>query len=178
MLTYILITVAVIVIAFLIVASRQPDMFRVERSTAISAPPEEIFAEVNDFHKWQLWSPFVEYDRNMTTTYAGPTEGEGAEYAWSGNSKAGQGRMTIIESRPGALIRIRLEFTKPFNATNTAEFTFDPDEGQTIVTWAMIGKNNFMFKAMHTVVNMDKMVGRDFERGLAKLKVAVETGAH
>ena len=97
MLTYLLITVAVIVIAFLIVAARQPDVFRVERSVAISAPPEEVFAEVNDFHKWQLWSPFVEYDRNMTTTYAGPTEGEGAEYAWSGNSKAGQGRMTIIE---------------------------------------------------------------------------------
>jgi len=178
MLTYILTTVVVIVIAFLIVAARQPDMFRVERSVAISAPPEEVFAEVNDFHKWQLWSPFVEYDRNMTTTYAGPTEGEGAEYAWSGNSKAGQGRMTIIESRRGALVRIRLEFTKPFKATNTAEFTFDPDEGQTIVTWAMVGKNNFMFKAMHTVMNMDKMVGRDFERGLAKLKVAVETGAH
>jgi len=178
MFIYILITVAVIVIAFLIVAARQPDMFRVERSMAISAPPEEVFAEVNDFHKWQLWSPFVEYGRNMTMSYAGPAEGEGAVYAWSGNSKAGQGRMTMIESWPAALIRIRLEFTRPFNATNAAEFTFDPDEGQTIVTWAMIGKNSFMFKAMHTVMNMDKMVGRDFERGLAKLKVAVETGAH
>jgi uncharacterized protein YndB with AHSA1/START domain len=178
MLIYILITVAVIVVGFLLVAARQPDVFRVERSMAIAAPPAAVFAEVNDFRQWQLWSPFLEYDRDMTTSYTGAAQGEGAEYAWSGNSKAGQGRMTIIESRPDELIRIRLEFTKPFVATNTAEFTFDPDEGQTVVTWAMIGKNNFMFKAMHTVMNMDKMVGRDFERGLAKLKVVVETGAH
>jgi hypothetical protein len=178
MLIYILITVAAIVAAFFIVAARQPDMFRVERSMAISAPPAAVFAEVNDFRQWQLWSPFVEYDRDMTTTYTGAAKGEGAEYTWSGNSKAGQGRMTIIESRLDELVRIRLEFTKPFVATNTAEFIFDSDEGRTIVTWAMLGKNDFMFKAMHTVMNMDKMVGRDFERGLAKLKLVVETGAH
>jgi hypothetical protein len=177
MFTYILVTVAVIVIAFLIVAARQPDVFRVERSISISAPPEEVFVEVNDFHKWQKWSPFVEYDPNMTMTYEGPIAGEGAEYAWSGNSKAGQGQMKIIESRLSELIRIRLQFIKPFAATNTAEFTFNLDGDQTLVTWAMIGKNNFMFKAMHTVMNMDKMVGRDFDRGLAKLKLVVETGA-
>jgi len=178
MFIYILITIAVTVIAFLIVAARQPDVFRVQRSTVISAPPAAVFAEVNDFRQWQLWSPFLEYDRDMTTSYTGAAQGEGAEYTWSGNSKAGQGKMTIIESRPNELIRIQLEFIKPFVATNTAEFTFDSDEDRTIVTWAMMGKNNFMFKAMHTLMNMDKMVGRDFERGLAKLKVVVETGVH
>ncbi|HEY5331788.1 MAG TPA: SRPBCC family protein [Acidobacteriaceae bacterium] len=177
MLIYIVTTLAVIIIAFLVVASRQPDVFRVERSTAISAPLEEVFVEVNDFRKWQKWSPFAEYDPEMKITYTGAASGEGAEYAWTGNSKAGQGRMTILESRPSELIRIRLEFTRPFAATNTAEFTFDADGNQTLVTWAMIGKNNFMFKAMHTVMNMDKMVGGDFARGLAKLKLVVETGA-
>jgi hypothetical protein len=178
MLTYALVIVAVLVVIFVIVASRQPDTFRVQRSTLVHAPASAPFDDVNDFRNWEKWSPYMELDPNMTTTYAGPHSGVGAEMAWSGNSKAGQGRMTIVESRQDELIRIRLEFTKPFAAINTAEFTFSNGGGGTAVTWAMSGKNTFMFKAMHTVMNMDKLVGRDFDRGLAKLKNVVEADSN
>jgi len=169
-----LIVVAAVVAVFIIVASRQPDTFRVQRSTMVKAPASKPFDDVNDFRNWTKWSPYMELDPNMTITYDGPHSGVGAAMAWSGNSKAGQGRMTIVESRQDELIRIRLEFTKPFAATDMAEFTFSGGSNGTGVMWSMTGNNNFMFKAMHTVMNMDKLVGGDFERGLAKLKNVVE----
>ena len=172
---YAVVFVAVILIVFLVVAARQPDTFRVERFTTIAAAPASVFAQVDDFHNWQHWSPYVELDPNMQTTYSGAPSGRGASMAWSGNNKAGTGTMTILEDRPGELVRMKLQFTKPFAATNTAEFTFRPEGTQTHVTWAMLGKNSFMFKVMSTAMNMDKMVGRDFERGLAKLKTLTET---
>jgi len=170
---YALAFIAALVVVVLIAASRQPDMFRVERSTTIAAPPTIIAAQIDDFHNFQKWSPFVAYDPNMQTTYSGPPSGVGASMAWSGNSKAGQGTMTVLEERPD-LIRFKLEFTKPFAATNSAEFTFQPEANGTRVTWAMIGHNTFMFKIMHIVMSMDKMVGGDFDRGLANLKTLVE----
>jgi hypothetical protein len=174
MLSYILVTIVIVLIAFLVVASRQPDTFRVERAVIILAPPATVFAEVDDLHNWPKWSPWQELDPNMTQTYSGPEAGAGASMAWSGNSKAGQGRMTIVESHPNDLVRIRLEFIKPFSVTNASEFTFSPGGSQTVVTWTMTGQNNLMFKSMHMVMNMDKMLGGDFERGLAKLKAVSE----
>jgi len=176
MLISILAVVAAAIVVFLIAASRQPDTFRVARSATISAPPSVVFDQVDNFHNWQRWSPFVEYDPNMTITYSGPESGVGASMAWSGNSKAGQGKMTIAECHPGELIRINLEFTKPFAASNIAEFTFQPQGNETSTTWSMVGANPFMFKMMHLVMNMDKMVGNDFSRGLGKLKTISESG--
>jgi uncharacterized protein YndB with AHSA1/START domain len=171
---YVLAGIAVLLVVFLIVASRQPDTFRVERAAIIAAPPAKVFVEVDDLHNWPKWSPWQDLDPNMTQTYSGPQSGAGASMAWSGNSKAGQGRMTIVESHPNDLVRIRLEFIKPFSVTNASEFTFSPGGNQTVVTWTMTGQNNLMFKSMHMVMNMDKMRGGDFERGLAKLKAVSE----
>jgi hypothetical protein len=174
MLPYILATLAMLIVAFAIIVSNRPATFRVERSITMSVPASAPFTEVNDFHNWQVWSPYVEFDPNMTTTYAGPESGVGAEMAWSGNSKAGQGRMTIVKSQPTELVRMNLEFTKPFAATNTAEFTFRSEGENTVVTWTMTGNNNFMSKAVQLFMNMDKLVGGDFERGLAKMKTVSE----
>jgi hypothetical protein len=152
----------------------QPKRFCITRSAAMSAPPSDVFAHVNDFHNWRAWSPWERLDPNLERTYEGPAAGVGAKYAWRGNKKVGEGRMTITESQPGELVRIKLEFLKPFQATNTAEFMFHPEGDGTNMTWSMIGERNFMFKAMGLVMNMDKMIGADFERGLANLQAVVE----
>lgn len=166
--------VVAIVAIFLIVVSLQPADFRLTRTTAVAAPPEAVFAHVNDFHKWQDWSPWAKKDPNAKNTYEGAPAGEGAVFAWDGNNEVGQGRMTITESQPGWLVRIRLEFIKPFAATNTAEFTFEPRDGQTAVAWSMYGQRNFIQKAFCLIIDMEKMVGPDFEKGLAQLKAAAE----
>ena len=140
----------------------------------MSAPAPLVFAEVNDFHRWQAWSPWEGIDPALKRTYEGAPAGTGAIYSWVGNNKVGEGRMTLKESRPSDLIRIKLEFLRPFKATNTAEFTFKPEGNQTLVTWSMSGVKNFMFKAFGLLMNMDKMVGRDFEKGLAQMKSVVE----
>jgi hypothetical protein len=171
---YILLAFGVLIVGFLIIASRQPDTFRVERAAIVSAPPAVVFNEVDDLHNWPKWSPWQELDPNMTQTYSGPQSGAGASMAWSGNSKSGKGRMTIVESHPNDVVRIHLEFLKPFSVTNASEFTFSPGGNQTVVTWTMTGQNNLMFKSMHLVMNMDKMLGGDFERGLVKLKAVSE----
>lgn len=171
---YLLVTIAVVVVGFLLVASRQPETFRVERSLVMAAPPERPFALVNDFHLWPEWSPWVALDPNVVYTYSGAEAGEGAEVHWVGNSKAGEGHMTVLESTQSELVRIKLQFLKPFAALNTADFTFTPGNGQTNVIWTMHGDKNLMMKAFHMVMNMDKMVGGDFERGLAKMKSIVE----
>lgn len=140
----------------------------------MAAPSPAVFAQVNDFHKWEAWNPWGKIDPAMKQTYEGAPAGTGAIYTWSGKNEVGQGRMTITDSRPSELIRIKLEFMKPFRATNIAEFTFKPERNQTLVTWSMTGTNNFMAKAIHLVMNMDKMIGGQFEKGLASMKSVVE----
>ena len=169
MLPTILIAIAAIVVLFAIFVSTRPSDFRVSRTGRISAPPEVVFENVNDLHKWEAWSPWAKMDPNAKSTYAGPIAGPGSSMEWNGNNKVGAGRMTIMESHPNERIEIKLEFFKPFKATNTAEFTFKPEGSQTSVTWTMSGKNNFMGKAMHLIINCDKMVGGQFEQGLANL---------
>jgi len=177
MLTKILIVLAIILVVFAIVAALQPARFRIVRSTAISAPPAVVFGWVNDLHAWQEVSPWAKLDPAVKNTFAGPPAGLGAVFSWSGNAKVGEGRMTITESRPNELVRFRLEFLKPFKATNTAEFAFQTEGGQTVVSWSMSGERNFIFKAVGLFMNMDKMVGGDFEKGLASLKALAEAKA-
>jgi len=174
MLKKILIAVAVIVIVLVVIVALQPTEFHVARSTTISAPAPAVFAQVNDFHKWEAWNPWGKIDPAMKQTYEGAPAGIGAIYTWAGNNEVGEGRMTLTESRPSELIRIKMEFFKPFAGISTAEFTFKPDGNQTAVTWGMTGQNNFMAKAIHLFMNMDKMIGGQFEKGLAQMKSIVE----
>ena len=174
MLKFILIGLAVIIVVLAVVVAMQPDDFRVTRSATVSAPAAVVFAQVNDLHKWEAWNPWQKKDPAMKLTFAGPPAGPGASYSWAGNNEVGEGRLTITESRPGELVRLKLEFMKPFAATNTADFTFKPEGDKTAVTWSMEGKNNYLAKALHLVMNMDKMVGGEFEKGLADMKVAAE----
>jgi Polyketide cyclase / dehydrase and lipid transport len=174
MLVKILIALAVIVVVLIVIVALQPSDFRVTRSATMSAPAPAAFAQVNDFHKWEAWNPWGKIDPAMKQTYEGTPAGTGAIYSWIGNNEVGEGRMTIIESHPSDLIRIKLEFFKPFAANNTAEFTFKPEGNQTVVTWSMSGDKNFMAKAIHLFINMDKMIGGQFDKGLAEMKSIVE----
>ena len=169
-----LIALAVIVIVVVVVVAARPAEFRVARTARIADPPAAVFAQVNDFHKWDAWNPWATLDPAMKQSYAGAPAGAGAVYTWAGNSHVGEGRMTLTESRPSDLIRIKMEFLKPFAGTSTAEFTFRPEGDQTVVTWSMEGRNNFMAKAIHLVMNMDTMIGGQFEKGLAQMKAVAE----
>lgn len=171
---YILIALAAIVLIFVAIVAMRPSEFRIERSAAIPGPASEVFAQVNDFHNWGAWSPWEKLDPAMKKTHEGAPAGIGSIYSWVGNKQVGEGRMTITESRPNEFIRIKLEFMRPFTATNTADFAFAPKNGHTGVTWSMAGKNNFMLKAFGLFMNMDKMIGSDFEKGLASMKAVVE----
>jgi hypothetical protein len=166
--------VAAVVAVLAGIVAVQPADFRVTRSTKISAELSDVFAQVNDFHKWEAWNPWGKIDPAMKQSYDGASAGTGAAYSWVGNSEVGEGRMTITESRPSDLIRIKLEFFKPFAATNTAEFTFVPEGTQTVVTWSMSGNKTFLCKGIHLVIDMDKMIGGQFEKGLADMKALVE----
>lgn len=174
MLIRVLIALAVLVVVFVLVVAMRPPDFRVTRTTTISAPPPVVFGQVNDFHKWGAWSPWAKLDPAMRITYDGAPAGTGATYTWVGNSHVGEGRMTITESRPSELIRIRLEFMRPFTATNAAEFTFRPEGDHTAVMWTMTGRYNFITKAIGLFMPMDKMVGGQFEEGLAQMKSVAE----
>jgi uncharacterized protein YndB with AHSA1/START domain len=174
MLWKILIPVAVIIGGFFVVVAVQPVDFRVTRSATIAAPPAAVFAQVNDLHNWQAWSPWERLDPGLKRSYEGAPAGTGAVYAWVGDKNVGEGRMTVTESRPSELIRLELEFLKPFRATNMAEFTFEPRGDQTAVTWTMTGKKNFLAKAFHLFMSMDRMVGGYFEQGLVEMKAVVE----
>ncbi len=174
MIIKILIGFVVIVLVFAAIVALQPSGFRVVRTASISAPAPAVFAQVNDFHKWEAWSPYAKLDPAMKKTYEGAAAGIGAIYMWSGNSEVGEGRTTIVESRPNELIRITLEMFRPFAGTNTVEFTFRPEDNQTAVTWSLAGRNNFISKAVSLFMNMDKMVGGQFEKGLAQMKSVVE----
>jgi hypothetical protein len=169
-----LLAIVFIAIIFFVVIAGRPDEFIVSRSAKISVAPEKIFPHVNDLHKWAAWSPWAKLDPNAKNSFAGSDSGTGAAMAWDGNKKIGAGRMTIIESAPNDLIRFELEFIRPFKANNTAEFAFKPESGQTVVTWSMLGKNNFFFKALGLFMDCDKMIGGDFEKGLAAMKSVAE----
>ncbi len=171
----IFLALAFIAIIFIIVVAGQPDEFRLSRSASISAPPGEIFPHVNDLHQWEAWSPWAKLDPNAKNSFEGPAAGAGATMSWDGNKKIGAGRMTIIESVPADLIRFKLDFLRPFKATNMAEFAFKPEGSQTVVTWSMCGKSNFFFKVFGLFVNCDDMAGKDFEKGLTAMKLVVET---
>ena len=167
-------TLAVLVLGFLIVVAMQPDEFRVSRSAKMNAPPSAPFAQVNDYHNWDGWSPWAKLDPTAKVTFEGPSSGTGAKFSWSGNDEVGAGQQTIIESKPDELIRIKLDFEKPFKNTCTAEFAFQPQGDQTLVTWSMFGKNNFLGKAFSLFMNCDKMIGGEFEKGLESMKAIVE----
>jgi hypothetical protein len=173
----ILLALGFIALLFIIVVIGQPDDFKLSRSAKISAPPEKIFPHVNDLHKWEAWSPWAKLDPQAKNSFSSPNAGLGTSMAWEGNCKVGVGKMTITESQPAAIVRFRLDFEKPMQATNTAEFTFLPDGGGTMVTWSMAGKNSFGGKVFGLFMNCDKMVGGQFEKGLATLKSLAETGA-
>ena len=169
-----LVVLAIIAVLLVVIVTR-PDTYRVQRSTAVAAPPAVVFGLVNDFHQWAPWSPWGKLDPNMKLTYDGPAAGVGASYFWTGNDKVGEGRMTITESVPSERIVIKLEFLKPWEATSVTTFTFAPQGDSTQVTWVMDGTNNFVTKAFSLFMNMDSMIGKDFELGLAQLKSTAET---
>jgi Polyketide cyclase / dehydrase and lipid transport len=170
----IVIVVVVLVAVFAIVVALQPTHYHVERSAMMNAPAPVVFAQVNDFHKWEAWSPWAKLDPAMKQTFEGAPAGTGAVYRWAGNSQVGEGRMTITESHPSDLIKIKLEFLKPWAATNATDFTFTPQGNQTAVTWTMSGENNFVGKAFSLFMNMDKMIGNDFEKVLAQMRTVAE----
>jgi hypothetical protein len=166
--------VALIAILAIVVAM-QPEDFKVARSMTMSAAPAAVFEQVNDFHKWEAWSPWVKLDPNAKMTYEGPSSGEGAIVRWDGNAEVGAGSMTIVESKPNELVRIRLDFIRPFEGTSDVEFAFKPVGDKTEVNWSMAGKNNFMAKAISLVIDCEKMVGDSYEQGLTSIKSIVES---
>ncbi|MDZ4820497.1 MAG: SRPBCC family protein [Planctomycetota bacterium] len=170
----ILLVLVVIIVALVVVVLLQPSQFTVTRKVTIAAPAEKVFAEVNDFHKWQAWSPWAKLDPKAKAEFAGPDAGEGAKFSWDGNDEVGAGIMTITESKPSDLILIRLDFERPMKCTNQTKFSFQPAENQTEVTWTMTGENGFVAKAVCLVMSMDQVVGGQFEEGLANLKKVSE----
>lgn len=174
MLMPILITLAAIAVLLVIVVTFRPNDFRVSRSLTVTASALKAFENVNDLRLMNAWNPWVKLDPAMKQTYEGPASGVGAIYSWDGNSNVGAGRQTITEAQPGDLVRIKLDFFRPFAGTNDVEFRFLPDGNQTVVTWNMVGKYNWITKTMSLFMSMDKMIGSNFEKGLADLKLIVE----
>ena len=166
--------IVVIIAGILIFAATKPDTFAVQRLISIKAPPEKIFPLINDFKRWDAWSPWEKKDPAMKRSYGPTTSGKGAHYAWEGNNDVGQGSMDITESVPPSKVALKLDFVKPFEGHNVVEFTLVPRGGSTDVTWSMSGPAPFMSKVMQVFVNMDRMIGKDFEAGLASLKAAAE----
>lgn len=177
MLPTVAVVLVVLLAAFAIFAATRPTDFRVSRSRALAAPAEVVHAYVNDFHKWPEWSPWEKLDPTMRKEISGAPTGPGATYYWTGNNKVGEGRMTITDSRPPQSVTLRLEFMRPWKAVNTTQFDFVPSGAGTNVTWAMTGQNNFMAKAFGVFMPLDKLVGADFERGLASLDAATSGSA-
>lgn len=173
-----LVIIVLLVAGLAVAIAMQPNEYRVARSTTINAPSERVFAQVNDFRKWEAWSPWAKIDPAMKVTYGGPPSGVGATYAWVGNDEVGEGRMTINESHPSSHIKIDLEFIKPFASLADTEFILKPNGDKTDVEWSIAGKHNVISKAMCLVVSMDKMIGPDFEKGVNQLKTAAETAAN
>jgi hypothetical protein len=168
------IVVAVIVAGILIYAATRPDSFTVKRTATIKAPPDRLYGLISDLHGWAAWSPYEKKDPDMKRTFGGAPHGKGAVYEWDGNKNVGAGRMEIVEAAPSGKIVIKLDFLKPFEGHNTAEFAIDPQGDNSNVTWSMYGPSNFMFKVMGIFMDMDKMIGNDFATGLANLKTVAE----
>lgn len=177
MLKTILIVIVVAIAAVLLFAATRPGDFVVTRTAVINAPPEKLEAMVSDFHHWGAWSPWEKIDPGMKRTYGGPAAGVGSTYAWVGNDKVGSGGMEITKVAPGREVVFDLHFIKPFKADNVGRFQFEPQGAGTKVTWSMSGKNPYIAKLMGLVFNMDKMIGKDFETGLANMKAAAEKSA-
>lgn len=167
----VLLVALVALIAFI---ATRPAAFRYTRSATIAAAPEALFDQINDLRKFQAWNPWAAVDPHSVVTFSGPPSGVGSSFAWKGNKNVGEGAMTITESTPSRLVRARMDFRKPFAATHTAEFTFTPEAGRTVVTWSMEGNNNFMGKVVGALIDCDKMVGGQFARGLTTLKDLME----
>ena len=170
------VVLAIAIAIVLILAATKPNTFSVLRATTVKAPPEKIFSLIDDFHQWGTWSPYENKDPAMKRSYSGAASGKGAIYGWDGNKNVGSGRMEILDTSVPAKIVIKLDFFKPFEGHNTAEFTMLPqgDATNTIVTWAMYGPAPFMSKMMQVFMNIDNMIGKDFEAGLANLKKLTE----
>jgi len=168
------VVLAIAIAVVLVLAATKPDTFSVRRETSVKAPPERIFPLINDFHQWGTWSPYENKDPAMKRTYSGAASGKGAVYAWDGNKNVGSGRMEILEASIPSKIVIKLDFFTPFEGHNTAEFTMLPQGDVTSLTWLMHGPATLMSRVMQVFMNLDKMVGKDFEAGLANLKKHTE----
>ncbi len=166
--------VVVAIAVFFGLVAMQPSEFRVQRSVSIQAPADTVFAHVNNFHKWQEWSPWAKKDPTATNTFEGPEEGVGAIFKWEGNQEVGEGQMTLKTSQPPEKIGIQLDFIKPYEDTANVEFTFQPHGDHTDVKWTIEGRNNFVGRIFCMFMNMDKMIGDDFDKGLASLKAIAE----
>lgn len=174
MLKKILFVLLALIVVFVVVVALQPSEFHVERSVTVAAPPADVFAEVNDFHKWDAWSPWAKLDPHAKVGFEGPEAGEGTVMTWAGNSEVGAGKMTLVESRPDELVKARVDFTEPFEGTSMSQFTFKPGDDGTTVTWSMDDQHNFVEKAMCLIMNGKGMVGEQMEKGLSQLKELVE----
>jgi len=173
MIVNILFVIVLLIVAVLLYATTKPDSFSIQRSITIKATPEKIAALINDFNRWPLWSPWEKLDLAMKKTMSGAANGPSSIYEWEGNKKVGQGRMEILQSS-ASQIKIKLDFLKPFEAHNITIFDLQSQGDITVVTWNMSGSNNYIGKLMHMFINVDKMVGKDFEKGLAALKEQAE----
>lgn len=174
-LVIIAVVLAIIIAIVLILAAGKPDTFRIERAATMNASAEKVFPLIADFREWLNWSPWEGRDPALKRSYSGAERGKGAVYAWDGNKNVGSGRMEILEANAPSKVVIKLDFLKPFEAHNTAEFTMLPQGGATNVIWVMHGPAPFMSKVMQVFMNMDRMIGRDFEAGLSSLKAVSET---
>jgi len=174
MLKKLLLAVLAAVVLFVLYVVARPSAYRIERTVAIAAPPEIVYGQIADFHRWPAWSPWANLDPHMSVQYSGAASGRGAVYEWNGNEKVGQGRMSIVDSKPAEAVDIKLEFLKPWSQTSRTQFLLRPEAGGTRVAWVMTGDQDFVGKAYGVFVNMDKMVGGDFEKGLASLRLVAE----
>lgn len=177
MIKKILLGLATFIVVFLAVVAFRPSEFRVQRSATLSASPAALFEYVNDHHKFALWNPWMKLAPNVKNTYSGPESGVGAVCSWQGDSKVGAGTSTIIESRPGELVRFKMDWKEPMSGTSTVDFTFKPEGGKTVVTWSMYGPQTFIGKAMGLFIDCDKMCGDQFEKGLANLGEVAQAAA-
>jgi len=177
MLKKILAVLIVVIAAFAGYVALQPDELVIQRQQAINAAPDKVFAQVNDLHKWDAWSPWAKIDPKAKIGFEGPAAGKDASFTWSGNDTIGEGRMTIVESRPAEVVDINVAFTKPFENTSSSKFEFTPKADQTLVTWTMSGKQNYLEKAMCIIFRGKAMVGGEMANGLSNLKAVSEGGA-
>lgn len=177
MLRKLLIAIVLLVLVFVAFIATRPAHFHIERSASIAASPETIYPHLADFHQWEAWSPWEKLDSTMVKTMTGEPMAVGSDYHWAGTGEVGEGRMTLTAAQPPHSLTIKLDFIKPFEATNTTLFTLDPEGEGTKVAWIMEGENGFMAKAMGLFMNMDQMVGGDFEKGLSALKQVTEAEA-